>query len=464
MQTSKKNAAFPGSASQRPQPRSRHDLLRTLLVTMGADISFLRLVSDFEAFQAYPQMLNPKKVEMPLPDIKLPSQWARSSNRRVPRFSEVMWPVDDAVVEPGGITGFFRDFYNMSVRRPYRNAPEFEYIRIMVNPEGITSKASQPKCLIFCSTLSPWHNPLLKALVHVRAKQGSRGLPFLHNWTPLHDLMDCISVIYQQCFARLQGFVQSRLKVLRDMQFQGRVHPWRSKFQFLLHLEDQVAKSRDVLLIAHEDLEAWNCAEIHGVELAAIPYAEWHVRVERLKRDASYLLTSLDHLSDRQSEVHVMLKEQVDLNSGTRSLLLAILASVYIPLAFVSSYFGMNTHEITQGGILSVATYWKVSVPLVVASIFIPVAFSGLLIRTALNIVFKALNIVSAAASPWGFAICIMNIIRIIRRLSILWNKSKLWWEWFNKWRKPTGVTSPTHHEDSGQAMEGDVTGSVAMA
>ncbi|KAL9029308.1 MAG: hypothetical protein Q9196_002434 [Gyalolechia fulgens] len=267
----------------------------------------------------------------------------------------------------------------MSVRRPYRNAPEFEFIRIMVNPEGIPSK--------------------------------------------------------------------SRLKVLRDMQFQGRVHPWRSKFQFLLHLEDQVAKSRDVLLIAHEDLEAWKCAEIHGVELAAIPYAEWHVRVERLKRDASYLITSLDRLSDRQSEVHVMLKEQVDLNSGTRSLILAILASVYIPLAFVSSYFGMNTHEITQGGILSVATYWKVSVPLVVASIFIPIAFSGLLIRTALNIVIKALNIVSAA---WDFLCNLYIILRFLRTLS----KGGLW----------SGFTLPTHHEDSGQAMEGDVTGSVAMA
>ena len=75
------------------------------------------------------------------------------------------------------------------------------------------------------------------------------------------------------------------------------------------------------------------------------------------------------------------LKEQLDLNAATRSLILTVLATFYIPLAFVSSYFGMNASGFTEGGLVSTTTFWQVSVPLVVASIIIPVAFSGLLIR-----------------------------------------------------------------------------------
>ena len=77
----------------------------------------------------------------------------------------------------------------------------------------------------------------------------------------------------------------------------------------------------------------------------------------------------------------------MDLNSGTRSLILTILAGVYIPLAFVSSYFGMNAKQITDGGLVSTKTFWQVSIPLVIASIIVPVAFSGLLIRVAMVLI-----------------------------------------------------------------------------
>lgn len=47
----------------------------------------------------------------------------------------------------------------------------------------------------------------------------------------------------------------------------------------------------------------------------------------------------------------------------------------------------MNATEITDGGLISTTTFWKVSIPLVVASIIIPVAFSGLLIRMTIKVV-----------------------------------------------------------------------------
>lgn len=47
----------------------------------------------------------------------------------------------------------------------------------------------------------------------------------------------------------------------------------------------------------------------------------------------------------------------------------------------------MNATEITDGGLISTTTFWEVSIPLVVASIIIPVAFSGLLIRMTIKVV-----------------------------------------------------------------------------
>ena len=41
----------------------------------------------------------------------------------------------------------------------------------------------------------------------------------------------------------------------------------------------------------------------------------------------------------------------------------------------------MNASGFTEGGLVSTTTFWQISVPLVVASIIVPVTLSGLLIR-----------------------------------------------------------------------------------
>ena len=75
----------------------------------------------------------------------------------------------------------------------------------------------------------------------------------------------------------------------------------------------------------------------------------------------------------------------MELNQGTRAMILTILAGLYIPPAFVSSYFGMNTMENVEGALQSDTTFWEVTVPLVVATIIVPVAFSGLLVRVVMK-------------------------------------------------------------------------------
>ena len=135
------------------------------------------------------------------------------------------------------------------------------------------------------------------------------------------------------------------------------------------------------------------------------------------------------------------LKEQLDLNSGTRGLILTVLATVYIPLAFVSSYFGMNARQFTNGGFVSTGTFWQVSIPLVVASIIIPVAFSGLLIRVTMQVLRwfigklwdPPFSVLRGLIGIYHGSILILRWERdvlmssISRRLSIDW--WKIWWK-----------------------------------
>ena len=50
----------------------------------------------------------------------------------------------------------------------------------------------------------------------------------------------------------------------------------------------------------------------------------------------------------------------------------------------------MNASGFTGGGLVSTNTFWKVSIPLVVGSIIVPVALSGLLLRKTVQVVYES--------------------------------------------------------------------------
>ena len=104
----------------------------------------------------------------------------------------------------------------MTVRRPYQNAPNFNFIRVLIKPKGITSKLSLPKCLVVRSSSST-QELYFRALLSVRVKQGVRDWSLPHSWNPLHELMNCISITYQIMFQQTQLFVESRLLLLQKM-------------------------------------------------------------------------------------------------------------------------------------------------------------------------------------------------------------------------------------------------------
>ena len=243
-------------------------------------------------------------------------------NPQIPEFFVAAWPHLRPVIHSGGLLGFLSDFYHMSVQRPYTKPPEFHFIRILINPQGIPSKLSNLKCLVVCS-FAEIQETFLNALLSVRVKQDARTWS-PHTWSPLHELMDCVSVVYQIMFQEMQEFLETRLALLLKMvspnwylkcidgrsystqRLHGRVHPHRSKFQYLLLLNDQVESSRMILTGARDDLQIWLDVQIYGISLASVSGAEWKARVERLRKDASHLISGFDELADRHRSLHSM--------------------------------------------------------------------------------------------------------------------------------------------------------------
>ena len=127
----------------------------------------------------------------------------------------VAWPHDDHVIRSSGLVGFLSDFYHMSVRRPYLEPPKLHFIRTLINPQGVPSKLSNLKCLVVCSSFST-QDTFLKALLSVRVKQDARTWS-PHPWSALHELMDCVSVLYQIMFREMQKFLETRLDLLLKM-------------------------------------------------------------------------------------------------------------------------------------------------------------------------------------------------------------------------------------------------------
>ena len=134
---------------------------------------------------------------------------------QIPELFVVAWPPYSPIIRSSGLIGFLSDFYHMSVRRPYIKPPKFQFIRTSINPRGIPSKLSNLKCLVICSS-NYVQEMLSTALLSVRVRQDARTWS-PHIWSPLHELMDCVSVIYQIMFQEMQKFLESRLDLLTKM-------------------------------------------------------------------------------------------------------------------------------------------------------------------------------------------------------------------------------------------------------
>ncbi|MCJ1439141.1 hypothetical protein MMC27_008532 [Xylographa pallens] len=83
-------------------------------------------------------------------------------------------------------------------------------------------------------------------------------------------------------------------------------------------------------------------------------------------------LRFLEIVLKRSSE---MAKSLEELKQSQIAGIMSFLVATYVPVAFVSSYFGMNTDEILNGDMHN-STFWKIAIPLMALTIMLPLSLT----------------------------------------------------------------------------------------
>ncbi|KAK8236204.1 hypothetical protein IWZ00DRAFT_111772 [Phyllosticta capitalensis] len=216
-------------------------------------------------------------------------------------------------------------------------------------------------------------------------------------------------------------FVLKASEELKQMKINRRKNPTGSKLQHLLHLENCVQLARSTCntnIRTAIRLEAY----LSRVFVGTVADKHQH-RLESIKdfsKDLKYFRTKLNTLASDTRTIRETTKDQLELKQHRWTTVLAIFAGLYIPMSFVSSFFGMNINQLdaetsswtnqtyidpnnqnrtlgvnitrtaTRGGnqAFDLRTYWAVSVPLTFGTFLFPLLL-GVFLRWFLQMVSK---------------------------------------------------------------------------
>jgi hypothetical protein len=210
--------------------------------------------------------------------------------------------------------------------------------------------------------------------------------------------------------------------------YESRDYPGRSKYLYLLILQDYTTLATMHLRQAEEQLAK-----------LAVPSSPAILEEQKaeLTKDLNYLAALLKDENERiracLQEVRFLdlpkqyrylqisqIKTLGELKHNQIARVMTLIVAVYVPLAFVTSYFGMNVKEFTGGGFISVKKFWQISVPLVVATIGLPL-IATIVARTTVAITAAA-NSYSRRKWPFlvNFALLVFFAVYVYVRASMI--------------------------------------------
>lgn len=129
--------------------------------------------------------------------------------------------------------------------------------------------------------------------------------------------------------------------------------------RYLVHLEDCRFGAEESLthaLSVLKTLENWICEQETEQKLWDGGQS-FEQRLEILRTDLEYLQDELVHTSKAIEEMQQKIREQLSLSRGRQDLILALLAAIYLPLSFTTSFFGMNMNTNTSPGPQAFSTW-----------------------------------------------------------------------------------------------------------
>lgn len=128
-----------------------------------------------------------------------------------------------------------------------------------------------------------------------------------------------------------------------------RRHPTTEKFRYFVHLEDCRALADDGVIHALrvlDSLQTWivRLETIQPLWDGGITFTE---RIEVLRDDLKYLAQQLNLTKKHILNARNTVKEHLEMKQNTRSFAITILAAIFLPLSFATSFFGMNLNTTT---------------------------------------------------------------------------------------------------------------------
>lgn len=130
----------------------------------------------------------------------------------------------------------------------------------------------------------------------------------------------------------------------------ARDSPTSNKIRYLLHLNDRRNLASAAVVHAATVLRAikqWKGSQQDASKIWDAGLT-WSERATRLSNDLSFLKKELQSMEGEIKGLQKLLRERVELSHDRRSFLLTLVAAVYLPLSFATSFFGMNIDTATS--------------------------------------------------------------------------------------------------------------------
>ncbi|KAK8229775.1 hypothetical protein HDK77DRAFT_83112 [Phyllosticta capitalensis] len=209
-------------------------------------------------------------------------------------------------------------------------------------------------------------------------------------------------------------------KGFRRAEPNGRLFPSGSKLQHMLHLKDCLKAAMSTCEANMEILG--RLVEFLRESLEdpiATQYADRLHAIEALSDDLEYLVGEMESFISDIDRIRRTTREQLDLVQMRRTTVLTLFAGLYIPMSFVTSFFGMNLNQSQPWEIsrtnytyldpdtnsivrrnetmekdngnrsFSLSLYWAIAVPLTFGTILFPL-LCGVFLRWSLQMVSKS--------------------------------------------------------------------------
>lgn len=326
---------FPG------QIRLRNDVPRKALVYLLSQIGAESGQSFHLPDPVVREIAQAEEPKYTIPRFELPSRKSQDSQATTAVEQEQLtWTLKWQSVTPAGDSLRYRNEIESYIWQPFCKPPSPTYVKIFVFNKAAPSNI---RVVLFFGSI--------KSLETFRQERTACADIFNGTEKVAFRLAHQIYGAYRVALSDMMAFLQMMADEIFAMIFKGRASPSRLKVQHLLHMNDCGEKAIQDMTRNLSHLDEWE----HIVKSLLTPFENptsventtdgkhLETAIETLRSDLGYVLSKLESMEPELSALQREIESQNSLKSPNFAL--NTLAAIYVPLAFVTSFLGMNVTE-----------------------------------------------------------------------------------------------------------------------